>query len=77
MRLENYNKDNIPGQIIKKILPYISNPQFNPDIIKNASNAAEGICKWCIAIYKYDIVYKEIQPKREALQEATITLAIV
>ena len=74
-RLEHYNKDNIPESTIKKILPYINNPQFNPDIIKNASNAAEGICKWCIAIYKYDIVYKEIQPKREAFKAAEALLA--
>jgi dynein heavy chain len=69
-RLENYDKDNINPTIIQKIQTYLDNPNFNPDIIKNASNAAEGICKWVIAICKYDIVYKEIQPKRDALKSA-------
>lgn len=59
-RLENYDKDNISPSTIQKIKTYIDNPLFNPEIIKNASNAAEGICKWVIAICKYDIVYKEI-----------------
>ena len=69
-RLENYDKDNINPIIIQKIQTYLENPNFNPEIIKNASNAAEGICKWVIAICKYDIVYKEIQPKRDALKSA-------
>ena len=76
-RLENYNKDNISPQVIKKIQPYIESPQFNPDIIRNASNAAEGICKWVIALVKYDAVYKEITPKRHALAEAQKQLAVV
>jgi len=41
-----------------------------PEKIKNASIAAEGICKWVIAICKYDIIYKEIQPKRDELKAA-------
>ena len=41
-----------------------------PEKIKNASDAAEGICKWVIAICKYDIVFKNIQPKRDELKKA-------
>jgi dynein heavy chain len=59
-RLESYDKDNVSEQTINKILPYVNNPLFNPEQIRNASNAAEGICKWVIAIYHYDIVFKEI-----------------
>lgn len=65
--LENYNKDNIPEDRIHKIQEYLQNPKFVPDEIRKASEAAEGICKWVIAICKYDIVAKEIRPKREAL----------
>ncbi len=50
LKLESYDKNNISPIIITKIQAYLENPQFNPDIIKNASNAAEGICKWVIAI---------------------------
>jgi len=64
-------------EIIKKIQPYLSNPDFQPEKIKQASEAAEGICKWVIAICKFDIVYKEITPKRIALEQANEKLKIV
>ena len=76
-RLEKYNKDNISPSIIQKIKPYIESPQFSPELIRTASNAAEGICKWVIAIYQYDIVYKEIRPKRDALKVSEQQLEIV
>ena len=46
------------------------NPKFVPEEIRKASEAAEGICKWVIAICKYDVIAKEIRPKREALAVA-------
>lgn len=39
-------------------------------MIRGASEAAEGLCKWTIAIIKFDEVYKQITPKRQALEEA-------
>lgn len=65
--LENYDKDNIPDDRMSKIQEYLHNPKFVPEEIRKASEAAEGICKWVIAICKYDIIAKEIRPKREAL----------
>lgn len=68
--LENYAKDTIPEERIAKIQEYLNNPKFVPDEIKKASSAAEGMCKWVRAICKYDVVAKEIRPKREALAAA-------
>jgi dynein heavy chain len=65
--LVDYDKDNIPVERISKIQAYLNDPRFTPENIKKASIAAEGICKWVIAICKYDIIAKEISPKREAL----------
>ena len=57
--LREFDKDNIPTPIIKKIRDrYTSNPDFNPDIIKNVSSACEGLCKWVRAIETYDEVAK-------------------
>lgn len=75
--LENYDKDFIPEDRIHKIQEYLNNPKFVPEEIRKASEAAEGICKWVIAITKYDIVAKEIRPKREALGLAQGKLDIV
>ena len=50
---------------------------FVPEQIRKASEAAEGICKWVIAIIKFDEIYKEITPKREALKAAEEKVAVV
>ena len=57
--LKEYDKDNIPSHIIKKIREkYISNKDFDPGIIKNVSSACEGLCKWIRAVDIYDSVIK-------------------
>lgn len=57
--LKEYDKDNIPSHIIKKIREkYITNKDFDPSIIKNVSSACEGLCKWIRAIDIYDSVIK-------------------
>ena len=57
--LKEYDKDNIAVSIMKKIRAnYISNEDFDPDIIKNVSSACEGLCKWVRAIDVYDSVAK-------------------
>lgn len=38
--------------------------------MKTVSSAAEGLCKWVLAIVQYDKVAKIVAPKRIALKEA-------
>jgi len=69
--LINFDKDNIPSRIMKVINDeYLTNPDFDPDKVKKASIAAQGLCKWVRAISSYDQVVKEIAPKKHALVEA-------
>ena len=49
---------------------YVTNPDFDPDKIKVASTACEGLCRWLLAIEKYDVVAKVVAPKKLALKEA-------
>ena len=66
--LREYDKDNVPVAFVKKIrAQYIPNPEFMPEKIKQASNAAEGLCKWVRAIEAYDRVAKVVAPKKAAL----------
>nr|6RZA_X Chain X, Cytoplasmic dynein 1 heavy chain 1,Dynein heavy chain 7, axonemal,Cytoplasmic dynein 1 heavy chain 1 [Mus musculus] len=68
--LHEYDKDNIPPaymNIIRK--NYIPNPDFVPEKIRNASTAAEGLCKWVIAMDSYDKVAKIVAPLRNELQK--------
>lgn len=66
--LINFDKDNIPPKIMEKLHKTILNDEnFDPDKVKTASTAAEGLCKWVIAISKYDVVAKVVAPKKQAL----------
>lgn len=57
--LKVFDKDNVPVAIMKKIQDrYMSNPEFNPETIRNVSSACEGLCKWVRAIEVYDHVAK-------------------
>eukprot|EP00434_Breviolum_minutum_P012044 symbB.v1.2.010619.t2/scaffold696.1/size260109/12 len=53
-RLLNFDKDNIPPEVMTKLLPLETDPDFEPDAIKKASVAACGICKWVRAMIVYD-----------------------
>lgn len=69
--LRNFDKDNIPIETMKKIRKeYLSNKDFKPHIIAKASAAAEGLCKWIIAMDMYDAVAKVVAPKKAKLEAA-------
>jgi len=74
--LEKYDKDNIPPERIAAIQGHLANPEFVPEKIRKASEAAEGICKWVIAVCKYDIIAKAVKPRRQALIEAQAKLQV-
>jgi dynein heavy chain, axonemal len=74
--LKSYDKDNIDPTIIAKIRKvYIPHPEFVPDVVKNSSSAAEGLCKWVRALDKYEVVAKVVGPKKESLAKAEGELA--
>ncbi|VDO03290.1 unnamed protein product [Rodentolepis nana] len=69
--LKEYDKDNIPHQIITNIRAnYTNNPEFDPSKVARASSAAEGLCKWILAMEQYDRVAKIVAPKKLKLEEA-------
>ena len=55
---------------------FIPNPDFDPAKVANASSAAEGLCKWCLAMEIYDRVAKVVAPKKERLKQAEQELAV-
>jgi len=69
--LKEYDKDNISAKtmdVIRKT--YLPDPSFKPSIVGKASSAAEGLCKWVIALDRYDQVIKIVAPKKEKLEIA-------
>ncbi|XP_029397555.1 dynein heavy chain 12, axonemal [Mus pahari] len=74
--LREYDKDNIPVAIMQKIRSeYLTNPEFDPPKVAKASSAAEGLCKWIMAMEVYDRVAKVVAPKKARLAEAQKSLA--
>ncbi|XP_064167524.1 dynein axonemal heavy chain 7 [Anguilla rostrata] len=75
--LHDYDKDNIPPSYMAVIRnKYITNPDFVPEKIRTASNAAEGLCKWVRAMESYDKVAKVVAPKKEKLAQAEGELSV-
>ena len=73
--LKEYDKDNIPARIVQVIRQrFLPMEEFKPEIVKNSSSAAEGLCKWVLALEIYDRVAKVVAPKKEALRVAEAEL---
>lgn len=56
---------------------YITNPMFDPNIIKTSSAAAEGLCKWILAMDMYEAVIKVVGPKKIKLASAEADLKVM
>uniref|UniRef100_A0A8B9Q703 Dynein axonemal heavy chain 12 n=1 Tax=Apteryx owenii TaxID=8824 RepID=A0A8B9Q703_APTOW len=73
--LKEYDKGNIPAAVMQKIrAEYLTNPEFDPPKVAKASSAAEGLCKWIMAMEVYDRVSKVVAPKKARLREAQQSL---
>ena len=65
------NNNEVPAAnvaFVKK--EYLSNPIFDPIIMKSKSNAAAGLCNWVINIIKFYDVIQEVGPLRISLEES-------
>ncbi|KAJ8931053.1 hypothetical protein NQ314_016082, partial [Rhamnusium bicolor] len=80
--LKDFDKDNIKVDIMTKLRKeYIPHKDFKPSIVAKASSAAEGLCKWIIAMDMYDKINKVVAPKKAKLaaaeQEFANTMALL
>ena len=63
-------KDLINDETIEFLSPYMELEGFLPQVAKNASAAAEGLCTWVRAMKFYHEASKIVKPKLEALSIA-------
>eukprot|EP00727_Mastigamoeba_balamuthi_P003136 m51a1_g1282 putative dynein heavy chain axonemal (4140) ;mRNA; f:131088-144324 len=73
-RLFKFNREEIPEDVIKRLKKYIDNPLFVPAAVAKHCVAAMSLCMWVRAIYRFSQVFKEVEPKRQKLQEAEHSL---
>lgn len=68
--MKMYDRENIPERLIEDIEPFMSMPEFEPEVIERASKACYGVCMWVRAMYKYYHVARLVDPKKRKLAEA-------
>eukprot|EP00960_Hanusia_phi_P013114 383004-Hanusia_phi.AAC.2 len=74
--LKEYDKEHIPPKVIERIRKeFKPDENFTPQQIAKASSAAEGLCKWVLAMEGYDRVAKIVAPKKEKLAKAEAELS--
>ena len=74
-QLINYDKENIHESNLKAVQPYLDNPEFEYEFIKQKSLAAGGICAWVVNIVQFYYIFCDVEPKRKALAGANAELA--
>ncbi|EQC26205.1 hypothetical protein SDRG_15942 [Saprolegnia diclina VS20] len=66
-RLINYDKDNIPEALLKKLSKCVANPGMSVEVVSKVSKAATSLCMWAHAMDVYSKVAKEVGPKQANL----------
>ena len=73
--IQKFKKESLTQETIDKVTPYLENPNFSPEKVKRASNAAEGLCKWVKAVVNFYYINQDIIPKEQTLAAAKETMA--
>ncbi|KFP53735.1 Dynein heavy chain 17, axonemal, partial [Cathartes aura] len=71
--LKKFDKEHIPEACLKAFQASGRDP--HPASAEGKSTAAAGLCSWCLNIVRFYEVFCEVEPKRQALEEANAELA--
>uniref|UniRef100_A0A8R1HK89 MT domain-containing protein n=1 Tax=Caenorhabditis japonica TaxID=281687 RepID=A0A8R1HK89_CAEJA len=70
-KIRAFERDSMSKKTMKLIRDkYLSKEEFSPENVKQCSLAAEGLCRWVLAIDMYNQISKVVEPKRERLRKA-------
>jgi hypothetical protein len=61
-------------QVLKIVSKRVTEPDFDPEAVKSKSLAAGALAVWCVAMQRYVTVFRNVAPKRAALQAAMDSL---
>lgn len=64
--LQFFDKDNISDNAYKKLCEFVANPIIEG--MENISKAADQLKTWLQAIYSYATIFRQLQPKKDALK---------
>ena len=66
--LINYDKEAMTQKLIDSIQEFITLPNFTIEKLRNVSQVAMNLAKWCFAMDKFFNVNKIVVPKKEQLK---------
>ncbi|KAF3858430.1 hypothetical protein F7725_011631 [Dissostichus mawsoni] len=73
--LVNFDKEHIPEATVRCVRDeHLSDPEFNPEFVRQKSSAAAGLCAWVINIIRFHEVSCEVEMKRMCLSQANADL---
>ena len=73
--LKDFDVSKVKENTLSKIRKtYFSKKDFNPEFIGGKSKPAGALCTWILALSQYQIVFKNIVPKKAKLAEVTKVL---
>lgn len=75
--MKEYDKENIPPAVVKRVNAILQSEDFTYEKVKNAAGALVAILKWSQAMMNYNELLKVVNPKREKVKEMNEKLAIV
>ena len=70
-RLETYRGEDIPEDVVARVMPFLSDPDFTYEKMKSKSAAAANLCNWVVNIITFNGVYKRVKPLMESLEVAS------
>ena len=70
--LINYEKENIPANVLAALEPYLKDKDFDPDFVKSKSAAAAGLCSWVINIIKFHEIYSSTSVTKSSVTATSV-----
>ena len=64
-KFKDFDRENIPDKIVRKVMPILNREDVNTKKVANASKALLAFYLWISAMMKYNKVLKRVKPLRE------------
>ena len=69
-KLQTYDAENMPEELVKKMLKALENPMINYEVMLAKSSAAANLAAWVINVVGYNRIYVKVKPLMDALDES-------
>jgi dynein heavy chain len=70
-KLENYKGEDIPDDVVARVLPILDDPDMTFEKMKTKSGAAANLVNWVVNIIQFNQIYKRVKPLMDSLEVAS------